>query len=271
MPMSHQRLGLRKFLLCSRHTSPRAFHANAVKSAFRPHSGRPRRRITLNQLTLDLSPPPAPAFDTFIAERNREVIAALTAAAPPAERFVHLWGEGGSGKSHLLNAWVEHAHALGRAAIYLDARSERLPDFVREASAVAVDHVDDLDPDDQITLFSVFNAFKESGGRLLTAGRLPPAQLALRPDLATRLASGLVLEVKPLSDNDKLAALRRHAKARQLNVPDEVFRYLLTHWRRDLSSLTAMLDTLDRYSLALQRPVTVPLVKNVLQSRLLQD
>ena len=59
--------------------------------------------------------------------------------------------------------------------------------------------------------------------------------------------------------------------ARQLNVPDEVFRYLLTHWRRDLSSLTAMLDTLDRYSLALQRPVTVPLVKNVLQSRLLQD
>ena len=177
----------------------------------------------------------------------------------------------GSGKSHLLNAWVEHAHALGRAAIYLDARSERLPDFVREASAVAVDHVDDLDPDDQITLFSVFNAFKESGGRLLTAGRLPPAQLALRPDLATRLASGLVLEVKPLSDNDKLAALRRHAKARQLNVPDEVFRYLLTHWRRDLSRLTAMLDTLDRYSLALQRPVTVPLVKNVLQSRLLQD
>ena len=94
---------------------------------------------------------------------------------------------------------------------------------------------------------------------------------ALRPDLATRLASGLVLEVKPLSDSDKLTALRRHAGARQLNVPDEVFRYLLTHWRRDLSSLTSMLDTLDRYSLALQRPVTVPLVKNILQSRLLQD
>lgn len=117
--------------------------------------------------------------------------------------------------------------------------------FVREASAVAVDHVDDLDPDDQITLFSVFNALQESGGRLLTAGRLPPA---LRSDLATCLASGLVLEVKPLSDEDKLAALVGHASARQLAVPDEVLRYLLTHWRRDLASLTDMLDTLDRWS-----------------------
>ena len=45
-----------------------------------------------------------------------------------------------------------------------------------------------------------------------------------------------------------------------------MFRYLLTHWRRDLSSLIAMLDMLDRYSLALRRPITVPLVKNVLQT-----
>ena len=222
----------------------------------------------MNQLVLDLTLPLAPAFDTFIAERNREVIAALTDTVR-REGSVHLWGEGGSGKSHLLKAWVEHAHALGRAAIYLDARAERLPDFVREASAVAVDHVDDLDPDDQITLFSVFNALQESGERLLTAGRLPPAQLALRPDLATRLASGLVLEVKPLSDEDKLAALVGHASARQLAVPDEVLRYLLTHWRRDLASLTDMLDTLDRYSLAMHRPITVPLVKHILQARLL--
>ena len=89
-------------------------------------------------------------------------------------------GEGGSGKSHLLNAWGARPRA-GAGGDLSGCAQRTAADFVREASAVAVDHVDDLDPDDQITLFSVFNAFKESGGRLLTAGRLPPAQLALRP------------------------------------------------------------------------------------------
>lgn len=220
----------------------------------------------MDQLVLDFSLTPLPQFDSFIAERNREVIAALT--DPDAERFVYLWGEPGSGKTHLLQAWIAHAEALGRASIYLDARHERLPEFAREASFIAVDHVDELHPDDQITLFSIYNSLKESGSeaRLLMAGRQPPMQLALRDDLRTRIGWGLVFEVKPLSDDDKLAALTRHAANRQLAIPHDVFRYLLTHWRRDLSSLVAMIDLLDRYSLALRRPITVPLVKNILQT-----
>lgn len=219
----------------------------------------------MDQLVLDLAPVPLPAFDNFVAERNREVIAALTHEGN--ERFIYLWGEPGSGKTHLLQAWIAYAEALGRASIYLDAQTERLPDFAREASFIAVDHVDELDPDDQITLFSIYNSLKESGeGRLLMAGRHPPIALAVRDDLRTRLGWGLVFEVKALSDAEKLAALHAHAARRQLAIPDDVFRYLLTHWRRDLTSLIAMLDMLDRYSLALRRPITVPLVRNVLQT-----
>jgi len=219
----------------------------------------------LDQLVLDLAPAPLPVFDTFVAERNREVIAALT--DPGSERFIYLWGEAGSGKTHLLQAWIAHAETLGRSSIYLDAREEHLPDFAREASFIAVDHIDELDPDDQITLFSIYNSLKDSGcGHLLMAGRNPPLGLSLRDDLRTRLGWGLVFEVKALSDEEKLAALHAHAGTRQLEVADDVFRYLLTHWRRDLSSLISMLDMLDRYSLAMRRPITVPLVKNVLQT-----
>ncbi|TCW32300.1 DnaA regulatory inactivator Hda [Gulbenkiania mobilis] len=219
----------------------------------------------MDQLVLDLSPTPLPAFDNFVAERNREIIAALT--HPGDERFVYLWGPPGSGKTHLLQAWIAHAETLGRASIYLDARVEPLPDFAREASFIAVDHVDELPPDDQITLFSIYNSLKEGGeGRLLMAGRRPPAALEVRDDLRTRIGWGLVFAVNPLSDDDKLAALRAHAADRQLSIPDDVFRYLLTHWRRDLASLTGMIDMLDRYSLALRRPITVPLVRNILQT-----
>lgn len=221
--------------------------------------------IILDQLVLDLAPASLPVFDTFVAERNRELIAALT--LPATERFIYLWGEAGSGKTHLLQAWIAHAETMGRPSIYLDARREHLPDFAREASFIAVDHIDDLDPDDQITLFSIYNSLVDAGkGCLLMAGRQPPMTLALRADLRTRLAWGLVFEVKALSDAEKLAALHAHAAKRQLAVGDDVFRYLLTHWRRDLTSLIGMLDMLDRYSLALRRPITVPLVKNILQT-----
>jgi DnaA family protein len=219
----------------------------------------------LDQLVLDLTPEPVSAFDTFIADRNREVIAALTGEEP--ERFVYLWGEAGSGKTHLLKAWIAHAESLGRASIYLDGQTETLPDFAREASFIAVDHVDALDPDSQITLFSIYNSLKESGdGHLLMAGRQPPMLAPVRDDLRTRLGWGLVFEVKGLSDEDKLAALSRHAALRQLAIPEDVYRYLLNHWRRDLASLTRMIDMLDRYSLAMRRPITVPLVKNILQT-----
>ena len=220
----------------------------------------------MDQLVLDLAPPPAPAFEHFIAEHNRQIIAALT--DPVGERFIYLWGEPGVGKTHVLQQWVEHAHASGHAALYLDARHERLPDFAREAQYVAVDHVDELSTDDQITLFSIYNALKESNARLLTAGREPPATLRLRPDLRTRLAWGLVFHLPPLSDADKLSALKRHAALRMVEIPDEVFHYLMTHWRRDLANLVAMVDALDRYSLAMRRPVTVPFVKNILHTQL---
>ncbi|MCL6264226.1 MULTISPECIES: DnaA regulatory inactivator Hda [Craterilacuibacter] len=219
----------------------------------------------MDQLVLDLTPTPLPGFDNFLAKRNREIISALTDTA--GERFIYLWGEPGCGKTHLLQAWIAHAERTGRASIYLDGKAEHLPDFAREASFIAVDHVDDLAPDDQITLFSIYNSLKESGeGRLLMAGRLPPMRLPVRDDLRTRLGWGLVFQVKALSDQDKLAALKQHAAERQLSIPDDVFRYLLTHWRRDLGSLLGVLDTLDRYSLALQRPITVPLVKTLLQT-----
>ncbi|GAB2950650.1 MULTISPECIES: DnaA regulatory inactivator Hda [Aquaspirillum] len=219
----------------------------------------------LDQLVLDLTPPSSPAFDHVIAEYNQQIIAALT--DPCGERFIYLWGEPGVGKTHLLKQWVEHAHAIGRAAIYLDARSESLPDFAREARCVAVDHVDDLTPDDQITLFSIFNTLVDGEGQLLTAGRIPPQQLKLRDDLRTRLAWGLVFEVHTLSDADKLAALRRHARSRMVDIPDDVFAWLMNHWRRDMASLIDMVDALDHYSLALKKPITVPFVKNILKSR----
>jgi DnaA family protein len=99
---------------------------------------------------------------------------------------------------------------------------------------------------------------------MLLSGPAPPAQLALREDLRSRVSSALVFEVKPLSDEDKARTLERHAAARGFELAGEVIDYLLNRGQRDLPSLLAVLDALDRASLEKKRHVTIPLLRKVL-------
>jgi len=77
-----------------------------------------------------------------------------------------------------------------------------------------------------------------------------------------------VFRLHPLSDADKRAALTVRAESRGLRLPDEVLRYLLTHCRRDLPHLLTLVDLLDTHSLSLKRPVSLPLLKEILQRNL---
>jgi len=215
----------------------------------------------MRQLILDLRPDAPPDFSNYLPGPNAEALAALRthASGGAREPLLYLWGEPGVGKSHLLQAW---ARALGAA---LHRAGEPLPE--PPVSALAVDDVDALDADNQIRLFNLINSARERHGLLLASGRLPPASLALRPDLATRLAQGLVFRLLPLSDADKAAALAVRAEGRGLRLPEEVTRYLLTHSRRDLPRLLATVDALDTFSLSRKRPVSVPLLKELLQQK----
>lgn len=216
----------------------------------------------MRQLILDIRPDAPPDFSNYLPGPNVEALAALRAHLPGAahEPLLYLWGEAGAGKSHLLRAWA------GAAGAAFFSGGELLPE--PPISALAVDDVEQLDAGNQIRLFGLINSAREQGGLLLVAGTLPPAQLTLRPDLATRLAQGLVFRLLPLSDTDKSAALVVRAEGRGLRLPEEVARYLLTHSRRDLPRLLATVDALDTFSLSRKRPVSVPLLKELLQQTL---
>jgi DnaA family protein len=219
----------------------------------------------MRQLALELASPPAPTLDNFVTGNNAETVAALRALVTgvAAERFIYLWGAPGSGRSHLLRGVM---HALAAAGRHVRWYATAVAPVVEDSAAVVgVDDVERLDAQAQIDLFNIFNNLKESGGVLVVTGELPPARLPLRADLLTRLAWGLVYEVHALSDADLRAAVVDYAAARGFMLPAEVTDYLLVRVPRDLSSLRALVDTLDRVSLEQKRAVTVPLAREVLQ------
>ena len=218
----------------------------------------------MSQLLLDITPDWQPTLDNFVAGRNLELLSALrhALAGSSSERIFYLWGEAGSGKSHLLQACVHAASDAQRSAIYAQGS------VPAGAAVVAVDDVGCLDDAAQIELFDLYNRLRDNGGMLLVSGTQAPLHLNLRDDLRTRLGWGLVYQVHGLSDEEKAQALAQHAQSRGFALPPEVTQYLLRHGRRDLPSLMVVLDALDEHSLRLHRAPSVPLLKEVLQHEL---
>lgn len=221
----------------------------------------------MKQLLLDIAPPPAPTLDNFVPGRNGELVIALYALANGAshERFIYLWGAAGSGCSHLLHAALDAARRNGRRTAWFDAAAVAFD--AAEDIFSAVDDVHSLAAEAQIAMFNLYNRIRGGSGVLIASGNAPPAQLRLRADLVTRLASGLVYHVHGLNDDEKSAALRRHAEARGFRLAQEVTDYVLRHARRDMPSLLALLDALDLHSRETKRAITVPLLRELLDAR----
>lgn len=220
----------------------------------------------MKQLLLEISSDFSPTLDNFVVGRNAEVLQSLRASAAGAqpERFVYLWGEANSGKTHLLKAFAVAVSGHGMKSVYVPCGAA-LPDDLEGYDAVALDDVGRLDSEGQIALFNLYNRLREGRGRLLTSGPCAPAQLAMRPDVVTRLGWGLVYQIHGLSDEEKVQALHAHAANRGFRLGAGVAEYLLRHWPRDLPSLLGALDALDRYSLETKRPITVPLLRETLR------
>lgn len=256
--------------LASGHASP----SSTVQSAEKTPNVAPMQR----QMLLDLGHHSAPEFANFLVGRNTEALTAIEQLAHhhqdpasadtqrAAQRLIYLWGVPGSGRSHLLRAL---AAACDVPVLTPDLASD-LPES--SGGLWLIDDIDRLDAAGQVALFRLFNALQLGHGSLVLSGPCAPRDLPLRADLRTRVGLMLMFELHELADAEKIAALRQRASSRGTHVPDEVLRYLVSHMPRDMTTLAQWIDALDAWSMERHRPVTVPMVRellaNVQQARL---
>lgn len=229
----------------------------------------------MRQLALDIRLADHAVFASYHPGRNALAVASLErVAAGNGPALVWLWGPGGSGRSHLLQACVAAAHQRGAATAYLPlARPGGLAPGVLEGmdglDLLALDDVERAagDPPWESALFGVYEGLIARGGRLVAAARAPPAAAGFAlADLASRFSAAAVFRLEPLDDDERVAALQRRAAWRGLVLPEDTARFLLARVERDAASLFELLDRLDRAALAAQRRLTVPFVRSVLDA-----
>lgn len=214
-------------------------------------------------------------FDSFVAGPNRELMDALQNLDSMEEApFVYFWGKPGAGKSHLLQALCQSDSFVNKPVAMIPLHESEMysPEMLEGLETMSLVCVDSVQSVSRImgwenALFHFYNRAREASTPVVMCGDSPPAQLGISlQDLKTRLGWGLVFQLKEIDDDGKLNAIRHRANIRGIDLNDEVGEYLLRRHSREIGALIALLDRLDKASLAHQRRLTIPFVKQFLDS-----
>ena len=211
-------------------------------------------------------------LDNFLATEQMEpLVAGVRSQCEGAgEPVVFVHGGAGSGKSHLLQA---ACHLAGENALYLPLKQlsvyppEEVLAGVETLGLVALDDIDAVMGEEswEHGLFGLYNRAREWGCKLLITAHAAPRALAVDlADLRSRLSWGVVYQLPSSDDQQKQAILQFRARRRGLALSEEVARFIVTRASRDLEQLLALLDQLDKASLARQRALSIPFVKQIL-------
>lgn len=227
----------------------------------------------MKQIALDIGLSTGPTLKSFYAGPNEaahqhlELLVGKNASADT--RFpvpTYLWGDEGSGKTHLLKAVKTAFREQGATVGWLDASETEPPEYDERWAAVVMDEVHLYTAIQQHAAFNWFVNAQTHQVAVLGAGTLPPADLKLRNDLRTRLGWGHVFQLHVLSELERRAVLRQAADARGLFLGDEVMDFMLSRFSRDLGSLMELLDLMDGYALQTKRGITIPLIKSMMEN-----
>lgn len=226
----------------------------------------------VQQLTLNIELTDCIQFSNFVVGDNAEVVAALQALWQVDEFCYYLWGDLGVGRSHLLQACCHDAQAANKSIFYIpfasvDTLSPLILQGIDTFDLVIWDDVDAIagNADWEEALFHAYNLLQATKRKLIVSAScsaiVNPIHLL---DLRTRLASGVSYQLKPLSDQQKLLALQQRAHEHGMTLSDQVGRYLLSHYSRNMSALFKILTKLQAATLQSKRKLTIPLVKEAL-------
>ncbi|MBY0282228.1 MAG: hypothetical protein K2W94_08785 [Alphaproteobacteria bacterium] len=178
-------------------------------------------------------------------------------------RFICVFGESGSGKTHLAHVFQNKTKAL-----YWDAKSLELLspyEMTGEAKVIVLDNADSLAKDHSEWLFHLYNCVRENNVFLMMTAKKPPTQWETNlPDLKSRLSTIVAAELSQPDDVLLASIFQKQLYERGLRVSTEVIEFLLKHIERSFGAANLWINKLDRYAATHRRTITIPLIKELL-------
>lgn len=230
------------------------------------------------QLQLDVRREDPCVFENFYNGANADVVSALRnlivrdGAAP-----FWLWGAPATGKTHLLLATVRAATDAGLTSAYLPAHAGFRPDALDALRRIELLCIDDAEriagaPQLEEAMGGLCRELERRGSRLVLAAAGTPAGTGFeRDDMRTRLASGQIWKLQPLTDEERLEAVQLRVRSRGIRLPEATARFLMRRVRRNPSDVFILVDQLAALAASRSKQLTVPFVRLALREGILES
>jgi len=240
----------------------------------------PQDELRFQYPLLALKFPDDETFASFYPGQNASLLTQLrNSVVGLGEPVLYMWGEAGSGRSHLLHALCSEVDERGESVAYIPLHHYQgmtldIFENMEKVSLVCIDNIDAIAGNKkwEKALFDFYNNWSDNksnrpaGSSLILCASALPKQLNIKlDDLVSRLEWGACYYLSPLSDEDKLGALQLRAQLKGMKLPVDVGRFLLNRLSREMGTLLKTLDKLDNASLVAKRKLTIPFVKEVLE------
>ena len=223
----------------------------------------------MRQIPLDVSLSEYMTFETFYLGPNKSVVDLLR---DENNQLIWLAGLEGFGKTHLLHAFLNSHEHENKKVLYLPMSESQdftpdILDNLAQYDLVAIDDIEniigDMTWEEQLLKFYE-DSYSTRNKILITANDTPKGLNFLLPDLSSRFNLALIERLRPMNEDEMIKAILIHSKARGFDLPEDSAKYLINRVPRDVSVLIDMIKLLDYESLSMQRKLTIPFIKTVL-------
>jgi len=223
-----------------------------------------------NQLPLNFKQSGNKSFTDFIVADNTALIDSLQSFARSPESLFFLWGESGSGKSHLLQAFVENLNDQNKSAIILTFEEISLRQnisLIEMFDYICIDRAEKITADTLLeeSLFLWINEVRQAHKKIILASQISNNsekwQLA---DLRSRLQWGRTHQIKALNRDEALQVFIHQAERKGMVIDERIGLYLKNNCPMNMAFLSQLINKLDEATLVHKKPVTIPLLKKIL-------
>ena len=185
-----------------------------------------------------------------------------------------LMGLPGTGKSYLTQAILNDATSKEIKATYLPMQAILKTevtsfDGYEQFELVIIDGLEHLSSkqDWQTIVFNFLNLAYESHCKVILTAAVNIPELNFFPDLHSRLMRMEMESLTPLQNDALRQAIAYVCESYDITISSKEVEYLLKRYQRDIGSIMTAIHSLDALSASEKRRITVPLIKEFLDSQ----
>ena len=198
--------------------------------------------------------------DLFISNSNKHIFNLLDAWPKWEKNFLNIIGEKFSGKTHIINIFLEKFKGIKISSKKLDN------EFLKKIKIYQNIILEDLDEAiDENLLFTFLNIVDQDNKYLIITTKKPITNIEFKlKDLKSRSSNFLLLNIEKPDDELIFALILKNLSDRQISIEKKLIDYVIKRIDRSYSKIFDFIYKIDEISLKKKKSIDLKIIKEAL-------